>query len=413
MEKATQVAGKAETLKIRTLALKEFTRRYWRPVLMPALAVWILATVVSAGFLRPFDITEYEGYAHAALHAPLFHRLPLEYPAPALAVFILPLLLQFSYPWAFALLAGIVLMFLVTSYTDQDGRSIDIEAARRLVVYLAVGATCLLTGRYDIFAAAAAFWSIRAARQDRWSAAWTWSCIGFVFKLFPAIFWPSFVIVEWRRHGRPPLKRLMWVAGSVGILAAIPVLLNRSAALNVLHYYLRRPAEIGSIPAGLSYLIDWHGSGLLTSFDSINVVNGFSRPISVILEAAAVVGCLWIWRAQLRNRLPLEAACLATLTLAVLGAKVLSAQYLMWMMPLWALYRLRPAWLLAALLNTVVFPFEVSAQSVTLLPTHVFDTTLILGFLLRDALIAWGTWTWLRSVLAQHSSSPETVGRGP
>ena len=118
-----------------------------------------------AGFLRPYDVAEYEHYAHAALQAPLFHRLPLEYPAPALAVFILPLLLQFSYPWAFALLAGIVLLFLVTSYDGPDNAGIDVDAARRLVVYLAVGATCLFTGRYDIFAAAAAFWSFgRPAR---------------------------------------------------------------------------------------------------------------------------------------------------------------------------------------------------------------------------------------------------------
>ena len=203
------------------------------------------------------------------------------------------------------------------------------------------------------------------------------------------------------------------MAVSVAILAGIPVLLNRSATLNVVRYYLHRPSEIGSIPADLSYLLDWHGSGLVTSFNSINVVNGLSRPLALVVEVGAVLGILWIWRAQFRNRLPMEAACLATLTLALLGAKVMSAQYLIWLMPLWALYRLRGPWLWAALANTAVFPFEVSAQSVTLLPTHVFDTILILSFLARDVLLAWGTWRWYQSELTKQPLSSEFVAGGP
>jgi len=50
----------------------------WRPVVLPTLVLWLLATVVTAGFLHPFDVTEYERYAHAALRAPLLHRFPLE-----------------------------------------------------------------------------------------------------------------------------------------------------------------------------------------------------------------------------------------------------------------------------------------------------------------------------------------------
>jgi hypothetical protein len=406
------VAVKAETFKVRTLAVRQSLRRQWRPVVLPALVLWLLATIVSCGFLHPLDVTEYARYAHAALGAPMFHRFPLEYPAPALVVFLLPFLLPFSYPWAFAVFAGIVFLFLVTSYEGSGVPGMDIEAARRLIAYTAVGATFLLCGRYDIFAVAAAFWSVRAAAKGRWSAAWTWSCVGFLLKLFPAVFWPTLLIAEWRRHGRLPLRRVAWMAASVLILVGLPALLNHHAPLNAVHYYLRRPAEIGSVAAGLSLLADWH-SPLVISFHSINVVNAASAPMAVVIEVLAVLGCLWIWRAQLRDRLPMEAVFLATLSLVVLGGKVLSAQYLMWLMPLWALYRMKPVWLLAALANVVVFPYEVSAQSVTLLPTHVFDVTLTLMFLTRDLLIAWGTWTWLRSVYVRGPSSPAVVARAP
>ncbi len=403
---------KAESLKVRTTAVRESFRRQWRLVIAPALVLWLLATIVSCGFLHPFDVTEYERYAHAALRAPLFHRFPLEYPAPALVVFLLPFLLPFSYPWALAVFAGIVFLFLVTSYEGSGVAGMDSEAARRLIAYMAVGATFLLTGRYDIFAVAAAFWSVRAAAQGRWSSAWTWSCVGFLLKLFPAIFWPTLLIAEWRRSGRMPLRRVAWMAASVAILVGLPALLNRHAALNAVHFYLRRPPEIGSVAAGLSLLTDWH-SPLILTFHSINVANAAAQPIAVVIEVLAVLGCVWIWLAQLRDRLPLAAVFLATLSLVVLGGKVFSAQYLMWLMPLWALYRMKPIWLLAALANVVIFPYEVSAQSVTLLPTHVFDVTLTLLFLTRDVLIAWGTWTWLRSVYTAGSSSPAGVARSP
>jgi hypothetical protein len=405
MGKATQVAVRAEAVKNRMLAFKRVLEHQWQPVVIPALVLWLVAMIITCVFVRPIDIFEYDTYAHAALHAPLLHRFPAEYPAPALAVFLLPLLLPFSYPWAFAVLCGVVLVLLAVSYNTSGVTGMDTEAARRLIAYLALGAVIVVAGRYDIFAAAAAFWAVRAARQDRWSAAWTWSCLGFVIKLFPAIFWPAFLIAEWRRTGRLPVRRLAWMVGALLVVAGIPALVNGSGALNALRFYGRRPNEIESIPAGLSLLFDWHHTSWVTSFHSVNVVNGASRPVAVVLEILAVLGCLWIWRAQIQKRLPFEAACLATLTLAILGSKVLSSQYFIWLMPLWALYAIRRAWLAAALINVVLFFYIVSVQDHGYVAPYPFEVSATLALLLRDLLVAWGTWTWLRSVLEDAAPS--------
>jgi len=366
---------------------------------MPALVLWVMAAVVSGTLLRPYDVLEYERYAHAALHTPLLHRLPMEYPAPALAVFLLPLLLPFSYAWAFAALVGIVLVVLVTGYQSSGLAGWDARSAGRLIIYLALGAVMVLTGRYDIFAAAAAFWSLREARRHHWSAAWTWSSVGFVLKLFPAAFWPVFLIAEWRRHGRVPLRRLWWMAGSGFVLVGVPALLDHGAALNVAHYYLHRPTEDGSLPAGLSVLLDWHGTQWVSTFHSVNVVSPLTGGLSTGFELAGVGVCVWVWYQQARGRLPLEAACLATLTFVMLGSKVLSVQYLIWLMPLWALYRLRVTWLLAATANLVVFPYVISATGFGYLPEHAFAVSLTLTFFARDILIAVGTGAWLRATL--------------
>jgi len=129
------------------------------------------------------------------------------------------------------------------------------------------------------------------------------------------------------------------------------------------------------------------------------------------VEAVAVVGCLWAWWMQFRGRLPVEVVCLATVTLAMLGSKVGSAQYLIWLMPLWALYPIRPQWLLAALLNIAAFPYGASGGGFG--PTHSYTDGLTLILLTRNVLIAWGTWAWLRSVTAKRDPSPVPTGAPP
>ncbi len=372
----------------------------------PALVLWVMAAVVTVTLLKPGDVKEYMQYAHGALHTPFLHRLPNEYPAPALAVFLLPLLVPIPYPWAFALLAGVALIVLVTSYEGSGIPGWDIHSAGRLVVYLALGTVMVLAGRYDIFATAAAFLAVRAGRAGRWSAAWTWSSIGFALKLFPAAFWPVFLIAEYRRTGRVPVRRLWWMAVSVLLVAGVPMVLDRGASLNVLHYYLHRPAEIGSLPSGLSLLFDWHGTSWVGSFHSVNVVSGLTSGLSAGVELAGLVACAWTWKEQARGRLPLEAACLATLTFVMLGSKVLSVQYLMWLMPLWALYRLRVTWLLASVANLVIFPYAAARQHFGYVPSHAFAVSLTLTFFARDVFVAVGTGVWLHAVVRGRSPSP-------
>jgi hypothetical protein len=190
----------------------------------------------------------------------------------------------------------------------------------------------------------------------------------------------------------------------------LPALLNHAAALNVLRYYLHRPAEDGSLSSGLSVLLDWHGANWVGTFHSLNVVSGITGSLSLGFELAGVGACLWVWRAQIRGRLPLEAACLATLTFVMLGSKVLSVQYLMWLMPMWALYRLRVTWLLAAAANLAIFPYAASAEGLGYLPGHAFAVSLTLTFFARDVLIAAGTIALLRTMLISREPTPEHAG---
>jgi hypothetical protein len=188
------------------------------------------------------------------------------------------------------------------------------------------------------------------------------------------------------------------VAAAGALLVGIPALVAPGSVLAEFHYYLHRPPEVGSLASGLSLLVDWHSWQYVFSFHSLNVVSPVVAPLATAITAVAVWGCVVAWWLQWRGRLSLEAAALLTVTLVVLGMKVVSVQYLLWLVPFWALYRRQAAWMAACLLNTIVFPYTVSATRIGYLAAHGYVVSLTLAFFLRDVLIAVGMVLWLRSV---------------
>jgi hypothetical protein len=77
-------------------------------------------------------------------------------------------------------------------------------------------------------------------------------------------------------------------------------------------------------------------------------------------------------------------------------------------MPLWALYRYRASWLVAAVANTVVFPFSIVDANFPFLSLHGYQVSLGLIYLARDLLVLGGTALWLRSCLTDRQFDEET-----
>jgi hypothetical protein len=393
---------------------RQLVLAYWRPVLAPALVVWAMATLLTSVLrLSNGDLLEYRAYALTALHSHGAHGLPAEYPAPALLVFMAPLLLPLPYTFSFCLLTGVALGALLFGFTDAETRGFDVAAARRLIVYLAVGTVMFLTARFDLFAVAAAFLALRSARRERWSAAWGWSSVGFLLKLFPAVLWPAFLIAEWRAAGRFPWRRLTWGACSLAVVSGVPAMLEPGSAFNALHYYLHRPTEIGSLGAGLSLLMDRHAWHYVASFHSVNATGPVVGAVSTAITLVAACGCGATWWMQRSGRLGLEASVLLSLTFVVAGGKVFSVQYLLWLMPFWALERQRVSWVSAALVTTAVFPYTAWVMSIAHVATSKYVTGLVLAYFLRDVLVVGGTVAWLRETLSRpiHGSSDLCIGQ--
>lgn len=86
--------------------------------------------------------------------------------------------------------------------------------------------------------------------------------------------------------------------GAAFLVAGVPALLDHGAAVNALHYSLRRPTEDGSLPAGLSVLLEWHGANWIETFHSVNVVSPITAGLSLGFELAGIGVCLWVWWQQ-------------------------------------------------------------------------------------------------------------------
>lgn len=379
-----------------------------------AIGVWALAACVLTHILRSNDLVEYQHYARDALRAPLFHAFPTEYPPTALAVFLLPLTLPLSYKWSFALIVGIFLLALTWTY-PSGGRKSAIPAHYALLAYFAIGAGTVLTNRYDIFAACVTYWALRSGERGRWNSAWAWSSVGFLLKFFPAVLWPVLLIAERRATGRTPLRRLSWVGISALLVAGIPLLLNRREALNAFRFYLHRPTEIGSLAAGASLLLQWSHWTYHVGFQTENAVSSLVAPLTVTFTALAFVGFCATLAAQAKGLLRMDEAVLLSLTLVVLGSKVISTQYLIWLIPIWALYGLRSPWVLAGTLNTAVFAVLAwTPVSGPVSARHLVMTTTLLN-LGRDLAIVIGTVVVAREAIRARPPlmAPETAGAQP
>jgi hypothetical protein len=94
------------------------------------------------------------------------------------------------------------------------------------------------------------------------------------------------------------------------------------------------------------------------SFHSRNIVSVLDEPFSLIAMAIMVIGVSWIYLRHMQGRLGLYRAALASLLLVVLTNKVLSPQYLIWILPLVAIVEgLSWRWIAICVLTSVIYPF--------------------------------------------------------
>ena len=289
------------------------------------------------------DITVYEEVGEAILAGQVPYRdFLIEYPPGALPVFVLPALLSSGlgggYQYFFA--AEMVMLLVATLFlTAATSRCLNRPWLPPALVVTA-GFLVLLwhripNSRYDAvvaFALAGAAWATAARRIV---LAWAFLGFGTLAKLIPVI--ATAALYPFRQG------RLRGTLVFVGILLAgfVPAFLASPAGfLHIFSYHANRGLHIESFAASILFELGWV-EGIAARYGAVEVVGGLSEVVAaatlpVTLALLLITGA-GIWREAHRGCLgpaqfPRYAAAL--LLAFIVGSKVLSPQYLIWLIPL-------------------------------------------------------------------------------
>ncbi len=291
------------------------------------------------------DIPVYSNYGTATEDGALPYRdFELEYPPGALPAFIVPALLsedQSGFRTVFEDLMALfgVVTVLLTAVTLRG-----LRASRRhtLAALALVAAFPLLLGsvvltRFDLYPAALVAGALAALvhRRDR---------LGFVLlgaamavKLFPGVLVPVALGYVWRRRGRREALLCLALCAGVVALAYLPfVVLAPGGIAYSLGHQLSRPLQIESLGSafylGAHHLFGLHAE-MRSGHGSQNLYATGTAVTATLLSLVQIAALAWIWlRRPVTNEELVRWSAAALVAFVALG-KVLSPQFLIWLVP--------------------------------------------------------------------------------
>lgn len=343
------------------------------------------------------------GYANQILTGKLPYRdFMLEYPPLALPFFLVPRLAGASfgaYHAAFqiqVLLADLLMLGILQRIAS---RSAD-DSTRVLGSYslgvLAVGP--IITEQYDIFPAMLTLVALYAFEVGRRGAAWTALAAGVWTKIYPLLLAPVFAAADLRARATRELRVAAVAIGAVSVRVLAPWLVSPRSLLVLVHYHGDRGIQIESTYSSLLLLASRLNLLLIVTrfgFGSWNVAGSgvaVAARISTAVLFLFVAAAYW-WTLRTLPSPPrpdvhrIASAALLVLVAGLLGSKVLSPQYLIWLLPFLPLSA--PAWRgrIVALFVTI------GALTYFVVPLHTLElasqqTAPIAALLLRNCLLA-------------------------
>jgi hypothetical protein len=341
---------------------------------------WFMWTAERLPILDPL---EYRYYANSFWHHhPGDPWFPAEYPPLALAIFGLTLLPLLPFQVMFAIWMGLVVAVGYALVARYAGR----KRAFAYAVYVLVAGAGTVLARYDIIPAVLTLGALIAAERRRY----VWACallaLGALLKVYPLVCLPLVLVAQYRAEvaqqrvvGWPALARQWGVEvgtflGMVATVMVVPLLVSPSAALSFVRVGSLRPTQIESVPA----TVLWVATRVLQApyptaktYHSLNVFAAGEPVVRWLGVALFIAGwALVAWR-QRRGQLTLGQAWLAAVALFVATNKILSPQYILWIVPL-AAYVLGwdVLWLAVCALTVILWPvvWQTDQLSTTLLP---------------------------------------------
>jgi hypothetical protein len=289
------------------------------------------------------DTPIYEHYGEAMIDGQVPYRdFAVEYPPAALPVFLVPALGDGDYRARFeGLMAGlgVALVLVVAAAASSWWAPMFVAVAPLLL------GSVVLT-RFDLWPAFLTAAALALLLAGRFRFALGVLGVATVAKLYPALLAPIALVHVWRTRGRR--EALVCVAVFAAVIAAIVLpfaVLSPGGVWHSLWVQAGRPMQIESLGAGLLLVVhQLFGLDLTmeSSHGSQNLAGGAADRLAVLTTLAQVgaVIAVWAWFARGpadRDRL-VRAGAAAVCAFIAFG-KVLSPQFLIWLLPLVPLAR--------------------------------------------------------------------------
>jgi uncharacterized membrane protein len=329
------------------------------------------------------DTPLYEYYGDATVHGFLPYRdFGVDYPPGALPAFVIPSLWAgpnhfSSYQRIFDLemaLCGVAIVRLVAFVLGRlYASTMRIAAGVTIAAIAPLLLGSIMLSRYDLWPAMVTAAAIAALVAGRGRIAFGLLGLAIAVKLYAVILVPVALAYAWRRRGRR--EALVCVTALVAVLIACfgPFLVLAPHGLsNSVIREVSRPLQIETL--GSSLLLGAHQLGgtpvsVVTSYRSQNLV-GSTPDLLASLQTVAQGILLVLILARFIRRPPeheaLVLASAASVCAFVAFGKVLSPQFLVWLIPLVAMLRGNRALAAGALLVTAMVLTQILA------PHHYF-----------------------------------------
>jgi Glycosyltransferase family 87 len=327
------------------------------------------------------DTPIYQSYGDATLRGEIPYRnFAVEYPPGALPVFVLPSVVSGqghfgTYNRVFEALMGLCGMVAVAAVTlivvRLERRRIPLAAAVGIAGLGALALGPVVLSRFDLWPAMLTVGALALLVYERRRLAFAALGLGFAAKLFPALLLPPMLVYVWRRTGRRQAALCGLCFAAVAFACYAPFLvLSPHGVWASIGGQASRPLQIESLGASLLLAAHQLAGTTMTmdvSHGSNNLVGSVPDRLALGQAILQILVIVAIWISFLRgpaDRERLLRTCAACVCAFIAFGKVLSPQYLVWLLPLIPLIRGRRgviagALLVAAMLLTQLwFPYR-------------------------------------------------------
>jgi uncharacterized membrane protein len=377
--------------------------QWWQPALFALVLIVIFGALFQTLYTIKFSSTGlYFSYANQVMHGSLPYRdFSMEYPPFSLFFFILPRLFASSYiGYAVLFQIEVVIFSLIGLYIIHDvALRLGQAPWKMLTVYtVAILAMGPITGQqYDIFPAVLVLLAVYSFWRGMHEISWVLLALGTLCKIFPVVIAPIFLIYYIRNHEYRYIGSgaLAFLVTSLVVLLPF-LILSPHGLWSIYTYHDQRGIQLESTYSAFLLLAD--KLGLVTlhasfAFGSWNVSgsieNELTKLSTFILLFFLLLAYIFVYINTRQGKVEVMQAAgysLLSVLIVLITSKILSPQYLIWLIPLipFATGRWRYAvWTIFVIiggLTYLIFPHFYD-QLIG------FDSAVVAALLIRDILL--------------------------